>query len=464
MATRPMSEVLQHLHRAVLLRDGAGLTDGQLLEDYLRRGNDAALAALVRRHGPMVWGVCRRVLANYHDAEDAFQATFLVLARKAAAIASRELLANWLYGVASQTAQNARAAAAKRRARERQVAAMPEPAVAEQDLWRELQPLLDEALSRLPDKYRVAVVLCDLQGKTRREVARQLGVPEGTVAGRLARARVLLARRLARHGLWAPGGALAAVLGQQAVSAGVPAAVLSTTIQAASQFAAGQAAAEVVSANVAALTEGVLKAMFLHQLKSVLVALTVTAVVGMCASGLLSNTQAQAPPPDSPRTGLARQDAGNLQETVLALQRRVWEANARQDVAAMKHLLADDFAGLDRNGNPFDKADELHYVSEWCEFDHAVREARVILLNDSSALVIYEVDYKYRRRGSKDVLGTESRQGTGAWAKRNGQWWYVYKESHGISPERQQRLLIPMQWQPFKAIDAEGEPEKGEKK
>src|SRR5213076_1795656 len=129
MATGHVIGVIQHLRRAMLLRDGAGLTDGQLLQDYISRRDEAALATLVRRHGPMVWGVCRRVLRNYHDAEDAFQATFLVLIRKATSIASKELLANWLYGVAHQTALNARAAAAKRRAREREVTDMPQPAV-----------------------------------------------------------------------------------------------------------------------------------------------------------------------------------------------------------------------------------------------------------------------------------------------------------------------------------------------
>src|SRR5262245_8200943 len=130
MAASPMSEVIAHLRRTVLLRDGAGLTDERLLQAYLSRRDEAALAALVRRHGPMVWGVCRRVLHNYHDAEDAFQATFLVLVCKAASIASPVLLANWLYGVAHQTALKARATAAKRRARERQVTQMPEPATA----------------------------------------------------------------------------------------------------------------------------------------------------------------------------------------------------------------------------------------------------------------------------------------------------------------------------------------------
>ena len=281
MATSQMSEVIQHLRRTVLLRDGAGLTDGQLLEDFISRRDEAALAALVRRHGPMVWGVCRRVLRNHHDAEDAFQATFLVLVRKAASIASREMVANWLYGVAHQTALKARATAAKRRARERQVTEMPEPAVAEQDLWHDLQPLLDQELSRLPDKYRVVIVLCDLEGKTRKEAARQLGVPEGTVASRLARARAMLAKRLARHGLAVSGGALAAVLSQNVASAGVPTSVVSSTIKAASLVAAGQAAAGMISAKVAALTEGVLKAMLLTKLKIA----TVVLLVAVAAAG-----------------------------------------------------------------------------------------------------------------------------------------------------------------------------------
>src|SRR5205809_7116266 len=150
MATSRVCEVIQHLRSVVLLRDGAGLTDEQLLKDYLSRHEEAALAALVRRHGPMVWGVCRRVLRNWHDAEDAFQATFLVLVRKAALIASPELLANWLYGVAYNTARKARAATAKRRLREKQVLEMPEPAVAEQDPWGDdLQALLDQELSTL---------------------------------------------------------------------------------------------------------------------------------------------------------------------------------------------------------------------------------------------------------------------------------------------------------------------------
>jgi RNA polymerase sigma factor (sigma-70 family) len=298
MATSQMSEVIQHLRRAVLLRDGAGLTDGQLLTDYVSRRDEAALEALVRRHGAMVWGVCRRVLPDFHDAEDAFQATFLVFVRKAASIASRELLANWLYGVAHQTALKARATAARRKGRERQVTQMPEPAVAEQDLWRDLQPLLDEELSRLPDRYRAVIVLCDLEGKTRSEAAGQLGVPEGTVAGWLARARARLAERLTQRGIAVSGGgAFALLLSQQVASAGVPTSVVvSSTINAATLYAAGQAAASgAIPAQVTALTEGMLKAMFLTKLKAVSVVLLVVATLSG-AAGVIYRTQAAEQP------------------------------------------------------------------------------------------------------------------------------------------------------------------------
>src|SRR5262249_26019760 len=158
------------------------------------------------RHGPMVLGVCRRVLDHAHDAEDAFQATFLVLARKAASIVARDTVGNWLYGVAYRTAHKARVAAARRRLKERQ---MSRPEALDEDVWRELRPVLDQELNRLPEKYREPVILCDLEGQTRKEAARRLGWPEGTLSGRLSRARVLLAKRLARHGLTLSGGAMA---------------------------------------------------------------------------------------------------------------------------------------------------------------------------------------------------------------------------------------------------------------
>jgi RNA polymerase sigma factor (sigma-70 family) len=306
MATSPMSEMLDHLRRTMFLPDGAGMTDGELLESFVTRRDDAAFAALVRRHAPMVWGVCRRVLPTHHDAEDAFQATFLVLVRKAASVTPRHMVANWLYGVAHQTALNARASAARRRTRERQVTEMSEPASPEQDIWRDLQPLLDQELSRLPARYRSAIVLCDLEGKTRKDAAGQFGVPEGTLSGWLTRGRAMLARRLARHGLAVTGAALAAVLPPRALAAGVPASAVSATIHAASLWAAGQAAPGVVSAQVAALTEGVIKSMLLKKLRMATVVLLMVSAAGMGAGGLIhrahaANPTAQAVPPAAGR-------------------------------------------------------------------------------------------------------------------------------------------------------------------
>ncbi len=297
MATNQLRRVINTLREASAPADGAGLTDGQLLERYVRGREEAAFAALVRRHGPMVWGVVRRVLRGHQDAEDAFQATFLVLVRKAASVASRELVANWLYGVAYRTALKARATAARRQGREKQVTAMPEPPAGRQRLWDELEPLLDQELSRLPDKYRALLVLCDLEGKTRKEAARHFRVPEGTVASRLATARALLAKRLARHGLPATGAAIGVALAQNAASAQVPAAVVGATILAGGFVAAGRTAATgVISARALTLAEGVLKTMLLTKLKIATAALAAVVLLVTGAAALSSRPPAETPP------------------------------------------------------------------------------------------------------------------------------------------------------------------------
>jgi RNA polymerase sigma factor (sigma-70 family) len=341
MATSQVHEVLQYLRRAVRPPDGAAMTDGQLLSRFVEGRDEAAFAALVRRHGPMVWGVCRRLLANHQDAEDAFQATFLVLVRKAATVLPREMVANWLYGVACMTARRSKVAAARARRRERQVANVPEPAAAGPDLWDDLRPLLDQELARLPDRYRVVVVLCDLEGKTRKEAAGQLGLPEGTVASRLARARAMLAKRLARHGLGVSGGALAAVLSQKAASAGVPSSAVSSTINAASVLAAGRAAVGIISARVAGLTDGVLKAMLLTKLKiATAVLLVAVAVAG--SGGLLYRTQAAqagtqpvAPPTVAERNARAGKKL-KADKDLEALKLLVAEARAEVEVAVAR--------------------------------------------------------------------------------------------------------------------------------
>jgi RNA polymerase sigma factor (sigma-70 family) len=276
-----MNDVIRHLRRASLLHDDS-LTDGQLLERFLSRRDEAAFEALLRRHAPMVLGVCRRVLRSEPDAEDAFQATFLVLVRKAATLQSRELVGHWLYGVAYRTAQKARAMAARRRVREGRAGNRAAPDGPGGDPWQGLLPLLDQELSRLPDRYRVPLILCDLEGGTRRDVARRLGLPEGTLSSRLAMARKLLRRRLARHAPAVSIGALATALAPGGASA-CPPHLQAATAQGAVQVASGNPAAGAVSAHVVALTEGVLKTMLLSRLKitAVLVVLLGVAALGM---------------------------------------------------------------------------------------------------------------------------------------------------------------------------------------
>jgi RNA polymerase sigma factor (sigma-70 family) len=274
------------------------MTDGQLLERFLSCRDEAAFAALLRRHGPMVWGVCRRALQRVEDAEDAFQATFLVLVRKGATVVPRERVANWLHGVARQTAVKARALASRRAACERQVPELPEPAAAGEGPWSDLRPLLDGELSRLPDRFRAVVVLCDLEGKTRREAAAALGVPEGTVAGWLSRARASLAARLTRRGVAPSGGALAVLLSRNGPAAGAPLGPVSSTLRAATLVAAGDAAAaSAIPANVAALTEGVLRTMLVTRLKiAAAVLLLAFTGLGLCASrGAFATAKADGP-------------------------------------------------------------------------------------------------------------------------------------------------------------------------
>jgi RNA polymerase sigma factor (sigma-70 family) len=434
MATSPMNKVVQHLRKTVLLRDEAGLTDGQLLGCFIEQRDEAAFAALLRRHGAMVWGVCRRLLANYHDAEDAFQATFLVLVRKSASIVPRERVANWLHGVAYQTALKARATAARRKARERQVQDMPEPAAVPPDLWRDLQPLLDQELNRLPDTYRLPLILCDLEGKTRKEAACQLGWPEGTVAGRLVRARAMLAKRLARHGPVLSVGAVTAVLAQRTASASAPSSVVLATVKATRLFAAGEPAAGLISARVAALTERVLQAMLLSKFRIVVAVLLLVSVVGIGVSGRSQRTLAGDGATSSSRLALPKLDEGNLKETVLALEQRIWQAHARQDLNTFKSLLADDFVGTDMFGRPYNKAGTLDYVTKFRVIEHSLRDARVILLNASSAIVTYEVHYKVRPTAGGKVEST-ARRATAAWARRKGRWWYVYFEDRPIQKD-----------------------------
>jgi RNA polymerase sigma-70 factor (ECF subfamily) len=296
MATAQMAMVIRHFRRAVLRQDAAGRTDGQLLASFLDQKDEAAFEALVRRHGPMVFGVCHRVVRNHHDAEDAFQATFLVLARKASSVRPRERLANWLRGVALRIAMKAKTITAKRRVREKHVTEMPEPEAAQQDQWSDLQSLLDQELNGLPENYRLPILLCDLEGKTIKEATQQLGWPQGTLAGRLARGRKLLAKRLANRGVVLSAGTLAAVVSQNAAWATVPTSLMSSAVRATAMIAEGQATvAGLVPAKVAALMEGAMTTMMLTKLKMVTAVVLLVATIGIGIAVSRGDSQSAAP-------------------------------------------------------------------------------------------------------------------------------------------------------------------------
>jgi RNA polymerase sigma factor (sigma-70 family) len=258
--------------------------DALLLERFAVHGDEAAFEMLVRRFGPLVLAVCGRVLGDEHAAEDAFQATFLVLVRKATSIRRRALLGNWLYGVAYRTAVKARARAARGRDRERQVQQMAPADPVQEAIRRDLGAVIDDEVNRLPAKYRQPLVLCYLEGQTNAEAARRLDCPCGTLFTRLARAREMLRGRLAGRGVTLSAAGLATALAAEA--AAVPDALVGSTLRAAAEFAAGSAAAGGASAGAAALAEGVLQSMYINRLKAVAFGVFVVLLVGSGGAAL----------------------------------------------------------------------------------------------------------------------------------------------------------------------------------
>jgi RNA polymerase sigma factor (sigma-70 family) len=208
MADTSLGPVLRHLRKLLGSPPACAATDARLLEQYACQGDEDAFAELVRRHGPLVWRVCRRVLRHTQQAEEAYQATFLILARRAAKVRKPASLASFLYGVAYRVAHQARADALRRQAPERGPAAAPAPDPAREAAWRELEQILVEEVHALPEKYRVPILLCYWEGRTNEEAAAQLGCPAGTLKTRLLKARRLLHERLTRRGVDLSAGAI----------------------------------------------------------------------------------------------------------------------------------------------------------------------------------------------------------------------------------------------------------------
>jgi RNA polymerase sigma factor (sigma-70 family) len=299
--TKPMTNgnlghVLRHLRGLAGPGDKPDPTDGDLLHRFRARHEEAAFAVLVQRHGPLVLGVCRRILRDPDLADDAFQATFLVLVRRAGSIRRPESLANWLYGVARLVALKARAEAARRRSREREAVGMPAPQPRDETSWNELRAVLDEELARLPEKYRAPLVLCYLEGKTHDQAARELGCPRTSLTSRLGRARALLHRRLSRRGIALAFGVLPAALAAEA-PAQVPAALLLATTRAAVGLAGGAGAA--AASHALALAEGASKAMTMTRFLLGLALASAVAAVVTTAGALAGNRTPPAPDGDA---------------------------------------------------------------------------------------------------------------------------------------------------------------------
>jgi RNA polymerase sigma factor (sigma-70 family) len=282
MATAPLGTVLQHIHQLAGGTSAPQWTERQLLDNFTEQRSEAAFTALVSRHGPMVLRVCRRVLNHEQDAEDAFQATFLVLARNAGAIRKRDTVGDWLHGVAYRTAMKVKRSAARRRNHEARLGHRRTDFKSVPPTWDDVQAVLDEEIQRLPACFREAFVLCVLEGKSGPDAAVELRCKEGTVKSRVNRARHMLQRQLARRGI-----NLAGLLAALSVAESTGRAALSTSLTAITVrfgllVAAGESAAGLIPAHIAALAAGVTRAMCLTKAK---IAVVLMLGVGLFVAG-----------------------------------------------------------------------------------------------------------------------------------------------------------------------------------
>lgn len=276
-----LDNLVQRLRLTLAAGAAGGLSDAQLLERFVCEADQAAFEVLVWRHGPMVLGLCRRILRHEQDAEDAFQAVFLVLARKARAVVNRQALAGWLYRVAYRIAVEARQAATRRERAERGLRKVGTDEAGSSGT-ADLAPALAEEVDRLPEKYRTAIVLCYLQGKTYEEAAQAIGCPKGTLSIRLRRARQRLQSRLARRGLAPDGLAAGTALTCSTTEAALPAPLAQSAVAAAVALARGGGTAGLVSATALSLSQGAIRAMKVSQIK---IAALVVLTVGVMGSG-----------------------------------------------------------------------------------------------------------------------------------------------------------------------------------
>lgn len=308
MPTAPFGPLIQQMRKLAAIQ--CPWNDGQLLQRFSGCCDEFAFTAIVARHGPMVLRVCRNVLQHEHDAEDAFQAAFLVLAKNTRAIRKPEALADWLHGVAYRTAMKAKRSAARRRNYETRLGAMP-PKAATSPAWDDVQAVLDEEIQRLTAPFRSVFVLCVLEGKSRPEAAAALGIEEGTVGSRLMRARQQLQKRLERRGIQLALLMAALSASKSALQGGVPAQLAGATIRSGLAIASGASSAGILPAHIAALAAGVSRAMFLTKVKTATVLLLTAGlfagVVATNGHGLGGANDQVATVQKSPEQGVAQQ-------------------------------------------------------------------------------------------------------------------------------------------------------------
>ncbi len=297
MAER-LHSFVQNIVRAQSVRSRAASSDADLLESFVSSRDESSFEALVRRHAPMVWRVCRGMLSNDHDAEDAFQATFLVFTRKAESIRPTNMVGNWLFGAARNTALKARALIRKRQFRERQVLALVEPEQPSVAIQHDLREIIDQELSHLSAKYRVPILLCDLDGLSRSEACQRLGWLDGTLSGRLARGRAMLARRLLRRGVEVmAAGDTAFVAGRGLAADAVRSAPLAAVLRMSMDGSPGAMAQAGVSKLALTLAGKVSRSMSIAMLTRAFVATLVLATV-VCGSGLALHRMLEGPTQD----------------------------------------------------------------------------------------------------------------------------------------------------------------------
>jgi RNA polymerase sigma factor (sigma-70 family) len=416
---------LMRLIRQIAPPADSDATDGRLLARFISRRDEAAFTALVARHGPMVLGVCRRVLHNAHDAEDAFQAVFLVLARKLAAIREPELLGNWLYGVAFRTALEARTKNVNRRARERSLAEISTVDHSSAIVSSDLRNILDDEINRLPDKYRAPFVLCYLEGRTNEQAAHLLGRPKGTILSRLAWARQRLRHRLTRRGVTLSAAAAGAVLSADSLSAAVPAELASGTGHAALLFAGGQAAAP---AEVITLAEGVLRAMFIAKLKIASVALLAAVILGGGLAWVGQQTWASSAGQSA--NPVADTKADELVDTLFTMEKQGWEATRRKDAASLRKVHADDFVAILADGSRLTR-DEYFAVFPLFEIkSYSLSDAKLLALGPDAAILTYKADTETVILGETEKGQT---QVSSTWVRRDGKWMNVFYQETEIT-------------------------------